>query len=80
VALLHQGGQSTIDHYLRGPLEAEGERIVLIDNCSTDGSAAAAREWVARDGRLTARIEQIDSAVNAGFAATNNRAVEACRT
>lgn len=32
VALLHQGGQSTIDHYLRGPLEAEGERIVLIDS------------------------------------------------
>lgn len=33
------------------------EQIVLINNCSTDGSAAAAREWVARDGRLTARLE-----------------------
>jgi len=52
------------------------ERIVLVDNRSTDGSAAAAREWVARDGRLAARLEQIDSAVNAGFAAANNRAVE----
>ena len=57
--------------------ETPPERIVLIDNCSTDGSAAAAREWVARDGRLTARLEQIDSAVNSGFAAANNRAVEA---
>jgi GT2 family glycosyltransferase len=60
--------------------ETPAERIVLIDNCSTDGSAAAAREWVARDGRLTARLEQIDSAVNTGFAAANNRAVEACTT
>jgi GT2 family glycosyltransferase len=56
------------------------ERIVLIDNASTDGSAAAAREWVARDGRLKARLEQMDSTVNAGFAAANNRAVEACTT
>ena len=60
--------------------ETPPERIVLIDNCSTDGSAAAAREWVARDGRLTARLEQIDSTVNSGFAAANNRAVEACTT
>ena len=56
------------------------ERVVLIDNCSTDGSAVAAREWVARDGRLAARFEQIDSATNAGFAAANNRAVEGCAT
>jgi len=56
------------------------ERIVLIDNSSTDGSAAAAREWIVRDGRLTARLEQIDSAVNAGFAVANNRAVEKCTT
>lgn len=60
--------------------ETPPERIVLFDNCSTDGSAAAAREWVARDGRLAARLEQIDSAVNAGFAAANNRAVEGCTT
>jgi GT2 family glycosyltransferase len=56
------------------------ERIILIDNCSTDGSAAAARNWVARDGRLAARLEQIDSAFNAGFAAANNRAVERSTT
>lgn len=32
VALLHQGGQATIDHFLRGPLEAEGKRIVMVDS------------------------------------------------
>jgi GT2 family glycosyltransferase len=57
--------------------ESPPERILLIDNRSTDGSAAAAREWVTRDGRLAARLEQIDSSINAGFAAANNRAVEA---
>ncbi|MFM8802558.1 MAG: glycosyltransferase family 2 protein, partial [Planctomycetia bacterium] len=56
------------------------ERIVLIDNCSTDGSAVAAREWVTRDGRLLTRLEQIDSSVNIGFAAANNRAVANCTT
>ena len=60
--------------------EAVPERIVLIDNGSTDGSAAAAREWAARDGRLAARLEQIDSIVNLGFAAANNRAVEKSTT
>lgn len=57
-------------------METQPERILLIDNGSTDGSGAAARVWVARDGRLAARLEQIDSAVNVGFAAANNRAVE----
>lgn len=56
--------------------EMQPERIVLIDNCSTDGSAAAARKWVTADGRLATRLEHVDSAVNAGFAASNNRAVE----
>lgn len=60
--------------------DTQPERIVLIDNCSTDGSAAAAREWVSRDGRLAARLELVDSPVNAGFAAANNRAVEGCTT
>ena len=32
VALLHQGGGSTIDHFLRGPLEANGVRLLLIDS------------------------------------------------
>jgi GT2 family glycosyltransferase len=77
----HNGG----DHLLRclsclADQETQAERIVLIDNCSSDGSAAAARAWVAQDGRLAARFEQIDSAVNAGFAAANNSAIEACTT
>jgi glycosyltransferase involved in cell wall biosynthesis len=34
VALLHQGAGSTIDHFLRGPLEALGARIVEIDSAA----------------------------------------------
>jgi GT2 family glycosyltransferase len=60
--------------------DMQPERIVLIDNGSTDGSSAAAREWVTRDGRLASRLEQIDSAVNVGFAVANNRAVADCET
>jgi GT2 family glycosyltransferase len=60
--------------------ETPPERIVLVDNGSTDGSATAVREWVARDGRLATRLEQLDSSVNAGFAAANNRAIEDCTT
>jgi len=56
------------------------ERIVLFDCASSDGSAAAAREWVARDGRLTARFEQVDAPVNLGFAAANNRVLATCTT
>ena len=32
IALLHQGAGSTIDHFLRGPLEALGARIVEVDS------------------------------------------------
>jgi hypothetical protein len=32
VALLHQGAGSTIDHFLRGPLESLGARIVEVDS------------------------------------------------
>jgi len=60
--------------------ETPPERIVLLDNGSTDGSAAAAREWVTQDGRLAARLDQIDSSVNAGFAAACNRVVHDCGT
>ena len=34
VALLHQGAGSTIDHFLRGPLEALGARILEIDTAA----------------------------------------------
>jgi len=73
------------DHLLRclsclAEQDTPPERIVLIDNCSTDGSAASAREWVARDGRLAGRLEEVDSATNTGFAAANNRGVESCTT
>jgi hypothetical protein len=35
VALLHQGAGSTIDHFLRGPLEELGARIVEIDTAAS---------------------------------------------
>ncbi len=56
------------------------ERIVLVDNGSTDRSFPDACELVARDARLTGLVELIESTGNLGFAAANNRAVEGCRT
>jgi GT2 family glycosyltransferase len=56
------------------------ERIVLADNGSTDRSFPAACELVARDARLTMLVDLIESPGNLGFAAANNRAVEACTT
>jgi len=56
------------------------ERIIVIDNASTDGSAAAARKLVAEDGRLASRAIFHDAAANLGFAAANNLAVSMCAT
>jgi len=42
VALLHQGAGSTIDHFLRGPLEGLGARIVEIDSAIPPSTAQRA--------------------------------------
>ena len=51
--------------------ERRPDRIVVVDNASTDGSLAAAL-------RLHPRVEVIRLDANTGFAAANNRAVAAC--
>ena len=42
MALLHQGAGSTIDHFLRGPLEALGAQIVEIDSAVPPTATQAA--------------------------------------
>jgi len=37
VVLIHQGAGSTIDHFLRGPLEACGARIIEVDSAGAPG-------------------------------------------
>jgi len=56
------------------------ERIVVVDNGSTDGSIAAARRLAAADACLAPRIEFDLVGENIGFAAANNRAVASCQT
>jgi len=56
------------------------ERIVVVDNASTDGSAAAARALVTADERLGPRVVFHEAAANLGFAAANNLAVAMCAT
>jgi len=56
------------------------ERIVVIDNGSTDGSIAAARQMAEEDGRLAPRILFDLAGENLGFAAANNRGVALCDT
>lgn len=56
------------------------ERIVVIDNGSTDGSADAAARMADADERLAPRILFHRAARNLGFAAANNLAVSLCDT
>jgi len=56
------------------------ERIVVVDNGSTDGSVDAVRRLAEADARLAPRIEFDPVGDNIGFAAANNRAVAACRS
>ena len=64
-------------------LEAAGTRtpheIVVVDNASTDGSAAAAREWAARrrPGAVDMRVVELDT--NRGFAGGNNAGIRESR-
>jgi N-acetylglucosaminyl-diphospho-decaprenol L-rhamnosyltransferase len=50
---------------------AAAHRIVVVDNASVDGSAAAARRWP--------DVQVIDAGVNRGFAAANNIGIRASR-
>jgi GT2 family glycosyltransferase len=56
------------------------ERIVLVDNGSTDGSLAACRALVAARPRLAARTTIDEAAANLGFAAGSNRGIAAAAT
>jgi GT2 family glycosyltransferase len=56
------------------------ERIVVVDNGSTDGSADAAERAAAADSRLASRMVWHRTGRNLGFAAANNFAVSQCDT
>lgn len=53
------------------------ERIVLVDNASTDGSLAACRGLVAREALLADRTTIDETGRNLGFAAASNRGIAA---
>src|ERR1700675_739194 len=50
---------------------AAAHRIIVVDNASVDGSAAAARRWP--------DVQVINAGVNRGFAAANNIGIRASR-
>ena len=56
------------------------DRILVMDNGSTDASVADARRRCAEDGRLAGRTEIVELGENLGFAAANNRAIGRCET
>jgi GT2 family glycosyltransferase len=60
--------------------ESLPERVVVVDNGSTDGSADAVERLVAADTRLALRTVFQRAGRNLGFAAANNLAVQACGT
>jgi GT2 family glycosyltransferase len=56
------------------------ERILILDNASADGSAAACGRLVAEDPRLADRTELVTLDRNIGFAAANNRGIAMATT
>ena len=56
------------------------ERIVLIDNASTDGSLAACRNYAAGEPRLAGRLVVEPLPGNLGFAAGSNRGIALAQT
>jgi GT2 family glycosyltransferase len=56
------------------------DRLILIDNGSTDGTPSLARECVAAEPGLSGRTEIVELGGNLGFAAANNRAIVICDT
>lgn len=55
------------------------DRLILIDNGSTDGTPTLAGDCVAT-GALSGRTEIVELRTNLGFAAANNRAITTCVT
>ena len=73
------------EHVIRclGCLAAQSllpERIVLVDNASSDGSLAACRRFVASDPRLTDRTWIEPLSANVGFATGSNRGIALAET
>lgn len=56
------------------------ERVVLIDNASTDGSLAACRSYAAGEPRLAGRLIVEPLSTNLGFAAGSNRGIGLAQT
>jgi len=56
------------------------ERLILVDNASTDGSAEKARAFVSARPELARIFEFLPNEKNLGFAAANNAAVARCDT
>ena len=78
---LHNGG----DHVVRclECLAAQthpAERVVLIDNASTDGSLAACRSYAEGEPRLAGRLVIEPLSGNLGFAAGSNRGIGLAQT
>ena len=57
-------------------VETPSMRVVIVENASGDGSAAAIRAELEADTELAARVELIESPVNYGFTSGLNIAVE----
>jgi GT2 family glycosyltransferase len=56
------------------------QRLLLIDNASTDGSLEKARDLIAKNPILSPISEICANPENIGFAAANNQAIAMCKT
>ena len=76
IVVNHDGGE----HVLRclAAIAAQirlPEAVIVVDNASTDGSAAACAAAIAADQRLAERTRFVPLDTNEGFAAANNRGI-----
>jgi N-acetylglucosaminyl-diphospho-decaprenol L-rhamnosyltransferase len=52
-------------------LTGQDAQVIIVDNCSQDGSVTTLRDWIAaHDGRLL--VQLVESKTNGGFSAGNN--------